>query len=121
MKLVIIPVDNTVYVDGVSYLNLNLFFCPSDVHALQWNVSKGWIEFKENAEGIKPQNQSITELPSWALQAKTEWLKAKEREEAAKLAAKEEEVVEQITKSSPTKEELLAQLEELTKQIQTLG
>lgn len=89
MKLVIIPIDGAVYVDGYSYSALDLSFCPTEVHALQWNVSKGWIEFKDNDEGIKPSNQSITELPTWALQAKAKWDEAKAAEDAAILAAKE--------------------------------
>jgi hypothetical protein len=84
MKLVIIPIDGAVYVDGFSYSDLDLSFCPSDVHAVQWNVSKGWIEFKENDEGIKHANQVILELPAWALKAKGKW-----DEEAARLAAEE--------------------------------
>lgn len=89
MKLVIIPIDGAVYVDGYSYSDLDLSFCPAEVHALQWNVSKGWIEFKDNDEGIKPANQSITELPVWALQAKAKWDEAKVAEETAILAAKQ--------------------------------
>jgi hypothetical protein len=89
MKLVIIPIDGAVYVDGFSYSELDLSFCPSDVHALQWNVSKGWVEFKDNDEGIKPNNQTITELPAWALQAKAKWDEVKAAEEAARLALQE--------------------------------
>ena len=83
MKLVIIPIDGAVYVDGFSYSELDLSFCPSNVHALQWNVTKGWVEFKDNDEGIKIQNEIITELPAWALQAKDKWDEAKAAEEAA--------------------------------------
>jgi hypothetical protein len=73
MKLVIIPSDAAVYVDGVSHVDLDLNFIPSDVHALQWNNTKGWVEFKDNDEGIKPQNQSITELPEWATLSVEAW------------------------------------------------
>lgn len=73
MNLVIIPDDGAVYVDGFSLSGLDLSFCPADVHALQWKNDKGWIEFKDNDDGTKPQNQPITELPSWALQAKQVW------------------------------------------------
>jgi hypothetical protein len=72
MKLTIIPSDNTVYVDGVvkayAPLPLDLTSCgiPSDVHALQWKDTAGWIEFEDNPDGTKPQNQPITELPAWA-------------------------------------------------------
>jgi len=92
MKLVIIPIDGAVYVNNFSYSNLDLSFCPSDVHALQWNVTKGWIEFKENEEGLKPENEKITQLPSWAFESKVKWDEAKSaEEEAARVAAEEEE------------------------------
>lgn len=77
MKLVIIPVDGAVYVDGFSYSGLDLSVVPFEVHALQWNGTKGWIEFKDADDGTKPQNQSITELPEWANQAKIKWDEAK--------------------------------------------
>jgi hypothetical protein len=72
MKLTIIPSDNAVYVDGVmkayAPLPLNLSQCgiPADVHALQWKDAAGWIEFNDNPDGTKPQNEPITELPAWA-------------------------------------------------------
>jgi hypothetical protein len=72
MRLTIIPSDKTVYVDGVvkayAPLPLDLTQCgiPSNVHALQWYETEGDIEFNNNPDGTKPQNQPITELPSWA-------------------------------------------------------
>lgn len=72
MKLTIIPSDYAVYVDGLmkayapNPLDLTQCGIPSDVHALQWKDTAGWIEFNDNPDGTKPQNQSITELPSWA-------------------------------------------------------
>jgi hypothetical protein len=85
MNLVIIPVDKAVYVDGVSFSGLT-FDAPVDVHALQWKSTKGWIEFVDSDEGIKPQNETITELPQWAIDAKTKWDDAKNAEEAAQAA-----------------------------------
>ena len=89
MNLTIIPIDGAVYVDGYSYSELDLSFAPNDVHALQWESDKGWVEFKDLDNGTKPQNESITELPSWANQAKVKWDEAKATEEAAILAAQE--------------------------------
>jgi hypothetical protein len=66
MKLVIIPDDGAVYIDGVCHSELDLSTAPDNVHALQWKNDKGWIEFKDNDDGTKPQNESITELPQWA-------------------------------------------------------
>lgn len=61
MLLTIIPVDETVKKDGVSYSYLNLSSCgiPSNVRALQWQETTGWLEFWDK------QNENITELPSW--------------------------------------------------------
>lgn len=82
MKLTIIPIDGAVYVDGFSYSGLVLSSVPSDVHALQWKDTAGWVEFVENQDGTKPANQTITELPSWANDAKTKWDEAKAAQEA---------------------------------------
>lgn len=72
MKLTIIVDDNAVYVDGVMKaqvpLPLDLVPCgiPSDVHALQWKETYGWIEFNDTPDGTKPVNEPITVLPAWA-------------------------------------------------------
>ncbi len=61
MLLTIIPVDGNVTKDKVGYIGLDLSSCaiPSNVRALQWQETKGWIEFWDK------QNEDITELPSW--------------------------------------------------------
>lgn len=86
MNLTIVPIDGAVYVDGVSFPGLT-FDAPQDVHALQWKATKGWLEFVDSDDGIKPQNQTIAELPQWALDAKTKWDEAKAAVEAAAQAA----------------------------------
>jgi hypothetical protein len=64
MKLTIIPNDKTVYVNSVSFLNLDLFAAniPVDVHAFQWDEIAGSIEFIDKTVP----NQIVTELPDWA-------------------------------------------------------
>jgi len=89
MNLTIIPIDGAVYVDGYSFSGLDLAAAPADVHALQWKNDKGWVEFKDLDNGTKPQNQAITELPSWANTCKAKWDEAKTAEEAAILAAQQ--------------------------------
>jgi hypothetical protein len=61
MLLTIIPIDGNVIKDKMGYINLDLSSCaiPSNVRALQWQETKGWIEFWDK------QNEDITELPSW--------------------------------------------------------
>jgi len=87
MKLTIIPVDNAVYKDNVSYLGLDLSTCgiPSNVSALQWQDTSGWIE----DESPMVQNQDINELPAWAQACLVKWDEAKAAEEAAALAAQQ--------------------------------
>jgi hypothetical protein len=79
MKLTIIVADDAVYVDGLKKayapdpLDLTNCGIPSDVWALQWKDTAGWIEFNDNPDGSKPQNQPITVLPDWANACVTVW------------------------------------------------
>lgn len=68
MKLTIVVPDSAVYVNGENRFDLDLTSCaiPSDVHALQWNETAGWIEFNMNPDGTKHMNESISALPDWA-------------------------------------------------------
>ena len=69
MQLTIVPSDSKVGVDGSFLLQLDLSGCgiPPGVHALQWIEVTGWIEFDYDiAKRVKPQNQEISALPSWA-------------------------------------------------------
>lgn len=62
MKLTIIPSDGAVYKEGVSLSHLILNSIPSNVHALQWNLDQGWIEYNDETP-----NEKITQLPDWAI------------------------------------------------------
>ena len=68
MNLTIINEDNAVYVDGLAFAELDLSTTgiPSNVHALQWKVNLGWVEFKDNSDFTKPANEIINVLPDWA-------------------------------------------------------
>jgi hypothetical protein len=87
MKLTIITADNAVYKDGVSYLDLDLSSCgiPSNVSALQWQDTSGWIEDKS----ALVDNLAITELPAWVNACLIKWDEAKAAEEAAILATQQ--------------------------------
>jgi len=76
MKLSIIREDGAVYQDGIAHLNLDLSYIPSNVHALQWRDTYGWIEYSEDSDGNKQQNDKITVLPEWANSAITSWTSA---------------------------------------------
>jgi hypothetical protein len=77
MNLSIIPSDGAVYCNGISYSGLQ-FSVPTEVHALQWKITRGWIEFVDTEDGIKPQNETITKLPLWALDAVEKWDEAED-------------------------------------------
>jgi hypothetical protein len=111
MNLVIIPIDRSVYVDSVTYSDLDLSFVPANVHALQWENNKGWVEFKNLEDGTKPQNQEIIELPSWASACKVKWDEAKAAHDA---------IPEYVPLPTPTKEELMAKLLEIQSQLEKM-
>jgi hypothetical protein len=69
MLLTIIPIDGNVKKDGVGYIALDLSSCgiPSNVRALQWQETSGWLEFWDQ------QNEDITELPFWVNCCLTVW------------------------------------------------
>lgn len=62
MKITILPADRAVYKDEVNVLGIDLSGCgiPEDIHALQWDGTQGWIEYKDQRD-----NLTITELPAW--------------------------------------------------------
>jgi len=74
MKLTIIPSDKSVGEDEKFYLNLDLSSCgiPSDVQALQWQDTSGWVEYTSPTV----ENQLITELPAWANCCMAKWTEA---------------------------------------------
>lgn len=98
MKITIIPEDKIVYIDSVSFSPLD-FISPSNVHALQWKDSQGWIEFVDSIDGTKDANQLITELPSWSNDAIKQWNLAKNNYEA-EIARLAEEA--KLNKEEPT-------------------
>lgn len=77
MRLTIITSDSAVYVDGECRSPLDLTQCnmPSNVHAVQWFDTKGWIEFNDDGDPFtaKEPNQDIIELPIWAQKCVDVW------------------------------------------------
>jgi hypothetical protein len=60
MRLTIIPDDKFVSVDGVGYLKVE-FTVDSNIHAVQWIDTRGWIEYKE-IDFHKPNNEDIYDI-----------------------------------------------------------
>lgn len=73
MRLTIVPSDKVVILDGQAKFDLDLSFCPPEVHAVQWYDTFGYVEFKDNPETLeKDPNQRIEELGIYE-QAVTAW------------------------------------------------
>lgn len=66
MRLKIITPDGFVSVDDIGYSPLNMDSIASDIHAVQWFDTEGWIEYKE-INGIKPENQAITSITQFQI------------------------------------------------------
>jgi len=68
MRLTIVPIDKKVGVDEVFLDPLDLSTCgiPANIHALQWYETEGEVEFVNNPDRTKPQNEIISVLPDWA-------------------------------------------------------
>jgi len=90
MNLTIIPSDKKVGVAGLFFDNLDLSACaiPANVHALQWYETEGEVEFTNNPDRTKPQNELISELPAWATACVSKWNEAKAAYDAAIEAAR---------------------------------
>lgn len=88
-NVTIINEDKAVYVDGVALMGLDFSTSgiPDNVHALQWKTNLGWIEFKDNLDGTKPQNEVINELPQWANNCVTAYNNQLAANQAAAAAA----------------------------------
>lgn len=106
MKLTIIKSDGAVYKDGVSYSGLDLLSVPNNVHALQWNGTKGFIEFVEDDDFNKQANEAIQELPNWALDALSKWDEAKSAEDAIQQLKLQAQLQAQLqTEQNPESED----------------
>jgi hypothetical protein len=94
MKLTIISIDKAVYVNGISYNNLNLTNIPLNIHALQWIESQGHIEFNDGTP-----NQEIFELPIWANDAYDIWNKKDLETKEKESLINQEPTIASLTKS----------------------
>lgn len=61
-KFTLLCDDRTVYVDGDPRVLDPGVELPEGVHAIQWRGARGWIEFKEDDDGNKPENEEFFDL-----------------------------------------------------------
>ena len=83
MRVIIIPADGFVSIDGEGYSEIDLSFVDADIHALQWYGNEGEIERKD-ARGRVVANEEITDIASYQL-AINAWQIAKEEAYQAAL------------------------------------
>ena len=89
MKITLLNDDNALGLDGVFYSGLDFSNVPDNIHAIQWNGTKGEIEFYTDEDGEKPANQKITELPDWVMALKPQWDSKAEEKRLQDLAYQE--------------------------------
>jgi hypothetical protein len=77
MRVIIIPEDGSVCVDGEGYGNLNLSWIEASVHAVQWYGERGEIERKNPVTGKMVDNEEINSLEHFQL-ALDAWTEAKQ-------------------------------------------
>jgi hypothetical protein len=96
--MTIIPSDKMVGINNNFIGGLDLASCeiPTNVHALQWYETFGEIEFILGENREKPQNEIITELPTWALAAESVYLQIKKEIEEAQAREIEERLAKRI-------------------------
>jgi hypothetical protein len=65
MRLIIIPADGFVSVDGVSFDGLDLSFMDASVNAVQWYDTHGEVEVKDPTTGRMAANEVITSIEAY--------------------------------------------------------
>ncbi len=82
MRLIIVPIDGAVSVDGKGFGGLDLSFMDASVHAVQWYETHGEIERKDPVTGRMVANEVITSIDAFQ-PAIDVWQAAKTAEEQA--------------------------------------
>ena len=95
MRLIIVPSDSFVSINGIGYSGLDLSFINPTIHAVQWYGTYGEVEYKDLATGKMTANREIQNIDEFQ-QVIAVWQAAKDAEaarieaariEAARLAA----------------------------------
>lgn len=86
MRLIIVPIDGAVSIDGVGLGGLDLSFMDASVHAVQWYETHGEIEIKDPVTGRMVENRVITAIDAFQ-PAIDVWQAAKTAQEAEVAAA----------------------------------
>ncbi len=95
-RLIVIPVDGTIAIDGYSLIKIDqqyLTWIPEEVHAFSWYADRneGEIEFKCHPYDKKKPNERVTELGIFvqAISVFEEELERRTQAEVERIAAQE--------------------------------
>jgi len=98
MRLSIIPCDKAVYIDGLSYIDIDMTWIPEiegkKVHAVQWYNGEGEVEFVGNFENLKIKKLGVFEkaVELWNAKKKEfDKLEQQRLEEEQKVLREQEE------------------------------
>jgi hypothetical protein len=98
MRLSIIPCDQAVYIDGLSYLGIDMTWIPEiegkKVHAVQWYNGEGEVEFVGNFENLKIKKLGVFEkaIKLWNVKKKeSDKLEQQRLEEENRFIREQEE------------------------------
>ena len=86
MRLIIVPSDGVVNIDGVGFDGLDLSFIDASIHAVQWYETRGEIELKDPITGRMVANEAIASIDAFE-PAVSMWQEAKFEQEQAIAAA----------------------------------
>ena len=93
MRVIILPKEGTVTIDGEGFGEIDMSKVSDDIHALQWYDTSGEIEYIDNpdddVEG-KP-NKFIDKLPAWTNKLIKDHAKKKKEKEEMEVDALPEE------------------------------
>lgn len=99
MRVIIIPADEFVSIDGVGYHEINLSFMDNNINAVQWYENKGEIERKDNS-GRMIGNETINDLTPFQPAIDAWEVADVEAKEAAKTALEEKQKLFEAAKAS---------------------
>jgi hypothetical protein len=97
MKLTIIPSDNTVYVDGICYGDIDMSWIPEIdgkiIHAVQWSDNEGEIEFVGSEQNLKIKTVGVFKkaVDLWKIKKQDHEMFIKKQLEEEERRKKEEE------------------------------
>lgn len=103
-RVIVSREDSMIYVDGTG-LKIDCSDLPTYFSIIQWDGTKGWIEFAEDGRGRRMPNLEIKSIDAYAYLIERHDLRKKELEEQAK---KEKEKTDRLAAERKAQAEQLA-------------